>query len=197
MGWYVSERTVEVPWILERARGPMLLDVGKDSTGWYTRDLESKGFVVESVDPHNKGAYYKTRFERLDVGEKQYNTVLFLSSLEHFDFSHQNLAMASMDIYCICKARAMLAPSGVIIVTVPFGKLSMPGDFVQWDAERVGRVIQYSGVRVLEQRVMLRNDDDEWEDDDEWSEVSMHDCGDVLYRDDGLGANAVYMGVWW
>ena len=189
---YVSERAVEIPFVLEHTRGPAVLDVGKDRTGHYTEVMENRGFVVESVDPYDTVATFSAHFEYLEClgPTRWYNTVLFLSSLEHFDLSGENLALARNDIYCICKARTMLAPGGVIIVTVPFGKLSVPGDFIQWDAKRVERVVQYCGVCVLEQRVMLRGAGDEW------LVGSMYQCADVLYGDDGRGANAVYMGVW-
>lgn len=191
--FYVSERVVEVPFVLENARPPTVLDIGRDRTGEYTRALEDNGLFVESVDPNDRKATYRIEFEHLNIPGnpgKRYDTVLFLSSLEHFNYSLQNLSLADNDIYCISKARTLLAPGGIIIITVPFGKEYIPGDFIQWSKQRVDRVVRYCGIHVLKGMVMR------CDDNDDWSIVREDECADVQYRTDGRGANAVYMGVW-
>lgn len=186
-----SERIVEVPFALQYAKGPLVLDVGKDRSGDYTRKLEDRGITVRSVDKYDTSATWNTDFQELGIDLK-FNTILFLSSLEHFDHSLYNLATCKTDVFSICKARSMLwDENSVIIITVPLGREYIAGDFIQWSIGRVERIVDMCDIKVLRKEVHCR---DAYVD--RWKAAGHIDVKDLDYRTDGAGANAVYMGVW-
>lgn len=187
---YGNERDVEVPFALRWCKGHVL-DVGKDKVG-YTEELLKKGCTVKSCDPDpNSHADYPCKYDDL-VTNEIFDRVLFLSSLEHFDNSETNLKRANRDIYYIRKARGLLNPvNGIIVITVPFGKEYIAGDFIQWGRDRVRQVQAFSGVYVVVEEVHVYRDN-AWELFENWS-LGLLD--NLEYRTK-IGASAVYLGVW-
>jgi hypothetical protein len=184
----VSERDVEVPFVLEYAKGPNLLDVGADATG-YTRQLQDKGVTVYSCDPQGEPSF-QCKFQDLETRIK-FDTILFLSSMEHFDISEENLKRVQTEVYCICKCRELLAPDGIVIITVPFGKQEIypaPRDFIQWSLPRILKIQSYANALPLREEFQIKVDNS-------WHKISTaEEAKDFKYGD--TEANAVYMGVW-
>ena len=186
---YGNERDIEIPFVLEHVRGPLVLDVGKDKVG-YTQALEDMGYTVEACDPDpNSGATYSERFEECWPTQR-YDTVLFLSSLEHFVPTVQNMLSLESEIYCVCKARLLLKEHGVLIITVPFGEEKLHGDFIQWSPTRLWMIKQAVKANlIVEQYAKWRGAN--------WVACEPVECEGVAYHANRAGgAGAVYMGVW-
>ena len=188
-----NERVVEVPYLLNHVVGAYLLDIGADRGDYYTSALKERGVRVVTCDPW-AGAHadYPVRFEDLKTDEK-FDTILLLSSLEHFDNSDDNLHYAETDVSVIRKCREMLTPNGRIIITVPFGKEYIHDDFIQWDNNRLAYVKWMCEI-VPDHELVARWDSGEWTPvlPNEWRLLR-----DLEYRANGaLNAAAVYCGVW-
>jgi hypothetical protein len=184
---YGNERDIEIPFLLKNVKGPMILDVGKDKVG-YTPMLEARGYTVESVDPDpSMKATYPGLFQDI-WPPKTYDTVLLLSSLEHFDFSVYNLQSMQTDLYNLAKARLLLSKQGVIILTVPLGAEKIYGDFIQWSPDRVRMVRRAIRAKVITQKYAR------W-DGQEYVFCEPQDCEGIEYRA-SIGAGAVYMAAW-
>jgi len=166
-----------------------VLDVGKDKVG-YTRTLEEMGYTVDACDPDpNSRATYPERFEDC-ITTKVYDTVLFISSLEHFSPTVRNMSSLESEICCIAKARLLLKEWGVIIITVPFGEERLYGDFIQWSMTRLRMIKRAVAANTITQMFY------KW-DGEKWLVCGPEDCEGVEYQSNGAGgAAAVYMGVW-
>lgn len=193
-----NERQVEVPFLLSHVKECKVLDVGKDRDDLYIPTLCSRGIQVVTCDPWESArADYQMTFQDMPI-DSLYDTVVFLSSLEHFDPSEENLLDMQTDILCIDKARRILNPDGRIIVTLPFGKSRIyydggGPDFIQCDEPRLRYVQKCSGVSV-QHEIVFRYSDGEWTPviPGEWKLL-----GDLEYRANGArNAAAVYCGAW-
>jgi len=193
-----NERRVEIPYLLNHVRGKTLLDVGKDRDDYYTSALKDMGIVVTSCDPWD-GAHadYTLRFEDLRVSTR-FDTILFLSSLEHFAPNDGNLSLMHDDIAALNKCRDLLNPDGRIILTVPYGKERIyydkgKPDFIQWSDSRVWFLKHMTGL-TAEHEMVMRWKDGEWIPviPDEWRGL-----WELEYRSNGaMNASAVYMATW-
>lgn len=200
----MSEREVEVPFTLKHAKGPDILDVGVNENGLndYSEELTNK-WKVETVDP-NKRATYGMKFELLDI-DKKYDTIIFVSSLEHFNPTEENRESCATEILCIRKALEMLKEDGRIILTVPMGKSGVfdedgysrdvkantwvPNGFIIYPRAKINKIMLESGAWPYIEEVHR------FFVDGGWKEVINAD--DAQYMGGGASnAEAVYMGVW-
>jgi len=192
----MSERDVELPFMLKHVKGPRVLDVGVDRCG-YTDNLCNMGFMVHGVDPAPPGeCKYMMIFAHVPETEK-YDSILLVSSIEHFCATTENLDTCGYDIETISKAIRMLNANGRIIITVPFGESylhnyeaspSPSRDFIHYSLEKLRYIMEKCGVvPVIEEisRVFEKK----------WSTVES--APDARYGGHGAdNAEAVYMGVW-
>jgi hypothetical protein len=193
-----NERDIEVPFLLDCIRGTRVLDVGTDRDDYYTSVLRSRGMEVVTCDPWD-GAHadYPVHFLDLpDIGK--FDTVLLVSSLEHFSPHEDNLIGCLDDIDVINKALGMLSPEGVILITLPFGKERIyddggKPDFIQWNEDRVRYVQDTCEIAVIREEVYYYVAEG-------WAmleRASWGICDDLEYRAHGArNAAAVYCGVW-
>lgn len=181
-----NERVIEVPFVIDHCCGKVL-DVGQDKVG-YTEALRQKGCEVKSCDMVGTPDYL-CRFEDLITDEK-FDVVLFLSSLEHFCPDDVNLYLREYDAYQICRCGYFLNTNGIIVITVPYGREYIAGDFIQWSFDRVRKVQELSNTRVLYEEIYL------WQDE-KWHYTPMMSLDAINYHDNGaMGAAAVYLGIW-
>lgn len=193
-----NERDIEVPFLLDHVRNGRVLDVGADRGDYYTSSLKSRGIEVVTCDPWEAArADYPVHFlDMPDVGK--FDTIIALSSLEHFAPYEDNLIGCLDDVDVVNKMLGMLAGGGVIIVTVPFGKEKIyydgeRPDFIQWNRERVQYVREVCEVAALQEEVhyyvasgWVKLLPDNWDL-----------CDTLEYRSNGArNAAAVYCGVW-
>lgn len=131
-----SERSVEIPWAIANARGPVL-DVGCVESAYVT-DLPRPrdGIDVrEDMVPGLRQQYVGDI--RNFVFPKLYRTVLAISSLEHVGLGHHRYGTTTDDAVngdrmglegCVRAARK----GGQVLVSVPFGATGFYGWFRQY-----------------------------------------------------------------
>ena len=186
----MSERNAEIPYVLRTARGN-ILDVGADhgiqAGGGYAKTLIERGCTLRTVDPV-WDADFRVKWEDFQT-EERYDTILFVSSMEHFDCSEENLWRACAEVYAVAHAREMLREGGYLVITVPFGRCYRHLDFIQWDDARLKRILGMTQFKAYDEKFYKYNGTD-------YVAVAREECAGVEYRADGHGAGAVYCGVW-
>lgn len=182
----MSERAVEVPFVVKWAKGPDILDVGKDQGHSYSIEFENMGFNVEAcdVDPVVSPTYLG-KFQEVDIPRK-YDTIVFLSSLEHFN---GDIDSPSIEVVAIRKALGMLKPGGRVLVTLPYGVRHTGDGFINFDEKRVRAVIDASGAAVEHEEIWR------WSNSRGWGRVDNAPDARYGYRG-AMGAEACYLGVW-
>lgn len=192
----MSERDVEIPFMLKHVKGPRVLDVGVDRSG-YTSTLCDMGHTVDGVDPAPPGeCKFKMVFAHVPETEK-YDSVLLISSMEHFYPTPENTETCKDDIETISKAIRMLNPDGRIIITVPCGESylhvwgsspNVGADFIHYSLEKLRYIMEKCGVAPVIQEISRVFEK-------KWSTIES--APDARYGGHGAdNAEAVYMGVW-
>jgi SAM-dependent methyltransferase len=190
----MSERLVEVPYLYNNVKkNSRVLDVGVDRVG-YTDYLIGMGCQVFGCDPLVRDCAFPIKFQDIAEDVEKFDVIVFLSTIEHFNPSQENWLTHQTEVDAILKARRLLKPDGVIIVTVPFGKGGiLNDDAVQWDLQTLCYIQAKSDSIIVDECVYkcgLVNNNDVWKLC-KFSEV-MHN---EFYHERGH-ASAVYLGVW-
>ena len=149
-----SERTVEVTFLLEslssyNKEGMIWLDVGG-----IPSDSEQMKPIYDFIKEENidyrvsdfRGGQYPGDFVNYDFGSEKFDSIVFLSSLEHFpqctegpDLTYKD----GEDRRGFLKALSILKEKGLIFLTVPFGKH-------QWGHSDGGHHQNYNWNGILE-----------------------------------------------
>jgi SAM-dependent methyltransferase len=189
----MSERNVEIPYLYNNIKNnSKILDVGVDRVG-YTDYLLGMGCQVFGCDPCRTDCAYPIKFQDMTEDEK-FDVVILLSTLEHFDISNKNVFDAQTEIDAINKARRILNPDGIIIITVPYGIGKVYGDFIQWDYNRLELVKNRANVKTIDECIfkceLINGYVEDWKLSDR---VKTKDCE---YFTERGHASAVYMAIW-
>ncbi len=131
----VNERVVEHPFVfgaLANLRpGARILDVG-GSESTVSLSLASLGHEVTVVDPRpqrltHPGLHHAAcRLDELPAGAP-YDAAVALSAIEHFGLEHYGVKPDGerMDLAATTRLRDLVAPGGLLVLTVPFGEPSV------------------------------------------------------------------------
>ena len=163
-GAFESERCVEIPWTLCRYRGERrVLDVGyAHAERRYTDALGALGIPIlvgidltASLRSGVSSLVADVRWPALK--ECSFDQVLAISVIEHigrdntrYIGSVSDPTDTSGDMAAIRALAGLLRPGGRLLVTVPFGITEDHGWFVQYDGDRLDRLISMSGLVVVE-----------------------------------------------
>ncbi len=159
-----TERCVEMPWVLSRYDGERtVLDVGSAHAlaQYYSAlaaleipvlvglDLvarEAPGMLVIGAD---------ARFPA--VRPQSVELILAISVLAHvgrdttrYGIGEREYRDVAGDCTAVRALAGLLIPGGRLLVTVPFGRAEDHGAFVQYDRDRLERLISASGLEVAE-----------------------------------------------
>jgi len=157
-----SERCVEIPWVLSRYQGERrVLDIGTSfAERRYLEALRSLHvpslFALDLVPAKSLRAIVgDARTPPLRDGI--FDAIFAISVIEHIGRDNavylqgrHGPADAEGDFTSIRALGALLAPGGRLLVTVPFGEREDHGWFVQYDIDRLDRLIAASGLQVEE-----------------------------------------------
>jgi SAM-dependent methyltransferase len=159
----MTERVVEIPWVLSRYRGEArVLDIGPA----YALPLYIQGLRRLRI-PELHGVDLSTRqipgmaVTRADVRKMPFangwfDLIFCVSTLEHIgrDNAHyQVVASADVeegDVAALTEMRRVLAPAGRILITVPFGRLDVQDWQKQYDQPAWAALIRRAGLRAVE-----------------------------------------------
>lgn len=192
-----TERVVEIPWVISRYRGERrVLDVGPAfAHPLYTQRLSTLGISeLHGVDLSVR-RISGMRLTRADVRAMPYpdhyfDLVLCISAIEHVGldnsrYGFQDEPGAAGDIAALRELGRVLAPSGRILITVPFGRREEHSWFRQYDLSAWRTLVHGGGMMVIETA---------WYAHDErgWQRTSISALAGRAYGDAGLpGASAV------
>ena len=163
-GAFESERCVEIPWTLSRYRGERrVLDVGyAHAERRYTDALSALGIpILVGIDltaSLRSGVWPLVADVRWPALKAcSFDQVLAISVIEHIGRDNTRYIGSVSDptdtrgdMAAIRALAGVLRPGGRLLVTVPFGAPEDHGWFVQYDADRLDRLISMSGLIVVE-----------------------------------------------
>jgi hypothetical protein len=133
----VNERIVEQPFVFGALAGlppgSRILDVG-GSESTVGLSLAALGHDVTVVDPrahplrHPRLRHEAVRLDELPGGAP-FDAAVVLSAVEHFGLDHYGTGAtdARLDLAALARLRELVAPGGLLVLTVPFGAASVDG----------------------------------------------------------------------
>ena len=137
----VNERIVEQPFVFgaiarafdEPAR---ILDVG-GSESTVGLSLATLGHEVTIVDPrphplpHRNLVHAACRLDELPGPDRPFDAAVVLSAVEHFGLEHYGVGGGDerLDLAAMARLRELVAPGGLLVLTVPFAAEASVDDF--------------------------------------------------------------------
>lgn len=171
----MTERVVEVPWVLSRYRGEeTVLDVGPAyAVTWYTRQLarlrirELHGIDLRPV---------RIKGMRVSVGDVRnlpyedgyFELVTCISTLEHVGLENRDQYGASGalsgggDVQGLREFGRVLKKGGRVLITVPFGRLQHFDWMTQYDLRTWNQLLTNAGFTATELALYEYSPDDGW-----------------------------------
>lgn len=136
----VNERIVEQPFVFAALAGlppgSRILDVG-GSESTVGLSLATLGQEVTVVDPrpypvaHPNLTHASCRLDELETPAAPFDAAVVLSAVEHFGLDHYATGWADprADLAALARLRELVAPGGLLVLTVPFGAQAGIDDF--------------------------------------------------------------------
>jgi hypothetical protein len=156
IGVGLSERVVEIPWVLRRLRttqGTRVLDIGTAfSVLAYKRLLVRQPHVVEVADLAE--AYipplrtHVADVRNLPFADGSFDTALCISTLEHVGMDNTDYGVASGGAGELDALRELGRVAGRVLVTVPAGSDENMGWQRQYSPSTFRRVVEEAGLKV-------------------------------------------------
>jgi SAM-dependent methyltransferase len=160
-----SERAVEIPWALSRYRGERrVLDVGyANAEPRYLSALEELRVpLLAGIDlararvPGIRGVVADVRRPPFQPGS--FELIIAISVIEHIGRDNKIYLGSDQrdqhettgDFSAVSALGTLLTPGGRLLVTVPFGVAEDHGWFIQYDARRLERLADASGLSMAE-----------------------------------------------
>ena len=194
-----DERVVEYPWVMQRlGAGALLLDAGSTLNHGAMHPLVlSRYATVLHLNPYSDDGYRSddahVRYVRADVRAPGLrgglSLITCISVLEHVGKDNSRYGATSGDGAATRGAparalRALLAPGGRLLLTVPYGRAEDHGWFAQLDARALDEAIAEFGPAGVVVSYFHHRDG--------WREASAGECADARYGATGnRGASAV------
>ncbi len=171
----VNERIVEQPFVFGAlaalAAPARILDVG-GSESTVGLSLATLGHRVTVVDPrayplaHPNLAHAACRLDELPdpAPALRFDAAVVLSAVEHFGLEHYGLDWADerADLVALARLRELVAPGGLLVLTVPFGAAASVDDF-QRVYDEAGLAALLAGWQVRSSARVGRTDRLTWE----------------------------------
>ncbi len=148
----VNERIVEHPFVFGALAGlppgARILDVG-GSESTVGLSLATLGHRVTVVDPrvhplsHPNLTHARCRLDELPPPAQRFDAAVALSAVEHFGLEHYGLDAVDerLDLAALARLGELVAPAGLLVLTVPFGAHASVDGFQ--------RVYDEAGLREL------------------------------------------------
>jgi hypothetical protein len=168
----VSERIVEQPFVFGALAGlpagARILDVG-GSESTVGLSLAALGHEVTVVDPrahpltHPGLRHAACRLDELAAPEQPFDAAVALSAVEHFGLEHYGVGGTDerLDMAALARLRELVAPGGLLVLTVPCGAASVDGFQRVYDEAGLAELL--AGWRVETSLRAGRTDRETWE----------------------------------
>jgi len=166
----MSERVVEVPWVLSRCQSQhRVLDIGSAyGHPVYLYYLKRRGVTcIHGVDLSTRrvDGLTMTRADvrRLPYRDKSFDLIICVSTIEHIGRDNTRYhALGEFepdgDVSALEEMRRVIADTGRILITVPFGRLEYHDWFKQYDLDAWTTLVSQAGLMVREQAVYAYSD---------------------------------------
>ncbi|GEM_PF-3206651 len=162
-GRAASERCIEVPWALMHYRGEeRVLDVGfanaelahVEALGALGAPLLAGLDLVAASQPGIAGVQADVRMPPFSPAS--FDLIFAISVIEHIGRDNSvyvwgrggEADAADGDLEAVRQLAALLRPGGRLVITVPFGHGENHGWLVQYDTERLERLVRASGLSL-------------------------------------------------
>jgi O-antigen chain-terminating methyltransferase len=161
----LSERVVEIPWVLSRYRGEEdVLDIGTSNApdvylSSLTRlnipnlvGLDLSGVSVAKVE------VVRGDMTQMPFGHRAFGLILCISTLEHCGKDNTQYGVSSGTatgdaVTALAEMARTLKPGGRLILTLPYGRYEDLGSFIQYDQASWERLIATSTLTVVEREI--------------------------------------------
>ncbi|MEA2154741.1 MAG: hypothetical protein QOE11_881 [Solirubrobacteraceae bacterium] len=156
----VNERIVEHPFVFGAIAGlaapARILDVG-GSESTVGLSLATLGHDVTIVDPrahplaHPNLRHAACRLDELPAEGEPFDAAVVLSAVEHFGLEHYGLDATDerLDLAAMARLRELVAPGGLLVLTVPFAAQASVDDFQRvYDEQGVAQLLRGWTVRT-------------------------------------------------
>jgi hypothetical protein len=163
-----DERVVEIPWLYKSldSCSRRLWDVGSVLNHDYLllqKKIRNKQVIISNLNPEAKNfnkyniSYLYENAVKTSLREKTFSEIICISTLEHvgfdnsrYDGSSQRKNRPEYYLKLINVFHKMLAPSGKVFITVPFGQRADHGWYQTFDEIMITRVLQaFEPVRSI------------------------------------------------
>jgi hypothetical protein len=158
----VNERIVEQPFVFAALAGlavpARILDVG-GSESTVGLSLATLGHDVTIVDPrsyplaHPNLGHAACRLDELPVPAQRFDAAVVLSAVEHFGLEHYGLRWSDprADLAALARLRELVAPGGLLVLTVPFADAASVDDFQRvYDEDGLAELLAGWEVRATQ-----------------------------------------------
>ncbi|HWH12706.1 MAG TPA: DUF268 domain-containing protein [Solirubrobacteraceae bacterium] len=178
----VNERIVEVPFALSAIGrlqpGARVLDFGSSESS-LALSLASLGFEVTALDlrpypfEHPQLDVVVSAIETWASEPGRFDAVLCVSTLEHVglgwygDPRHE----AEGDRQALARLSDLLAPGGLLVLTLPYGARSVDSLQRRYDREQLDNLIE--GWEIVERSIVEQVDDRTWRTVDDSADVAV------------------------
>jgi len=194
---YNSERSVEIPFICSAIinhckKDGVILDVGGVPTSEAMNNpikdvIESGGYDYRVAD--FRGGDYQGEFINYDFKDEKFDTIMFLSSLEHFPMCTEDTRpdcqyKEGEDRRGYEKALSILKDKGKIILTVPFGKPVWQDYHQNYNWDKLLELTK--GSKIIHKQTFTLNDS-------YWDQTQPEDMEDIIYDDRAHGVGCFIM----
>ena len=199
---YDSERSVEIPFICSAIiahckKDGVILDVGGVPTNDEFNDPIKSTIEFGCYDyrvADFRGGEYQGEFIEYDFKDEKFDTVMFLSSLEHFPMCTEDTLSPNWhykegeDIRGYQKALSILKDKGKIILTVPFGKPVWQDYHQNYNWEKLLELTK--GSTIIEKQTFTLKDTSK---PFHWEQTEPEDMEDIIYDDRAHGVGCFVM----
>ncbi|MFI5250785.1 MAG: hypothetical protein ACHQQQ_00010 [Bacteroidota bacterium] len=195
-----TERAIEIPWGLSCLRSDeVVLDVGyayaepryiNEITNLPLKDLYGYDIVVnEGISPKIKK--YQGDLRKIECfSDSFFDSILCISTIEHVGFNNdvyfkedKFIKSYDDDLIAIVELTKILKSHGKLIITVPFGKRVDYEWFIQYDSNRLHRLINRSSCYVHQLDFFIYENHG-------WSLCKEIDLADIEYKSNEAPAAA-------
>ena len=190
-----SERYIEIPWALSKySNEQTVLDIGyANAEERYIKSLLSLKIPdlhgldiserkIEGLISH-VGDIRKTNFEN-----NYFDLIFCISTIEHIGRDNSvykaNFTedLDKGDLNALKEIFRITKIDGKIVITVPFGKFFNYGWFIQYDENRLNKLLNSCPFKILEKEFFIYENG--------WHKCDKNDLKDILYRDNNAPAAA-------
>lgn len=190
-----TERCIEIPWAFSCYRcEKRVLDIGyANAEDRYLNGLLSLGisqlYGLDRITKDIKGIIpVAGDIRKTDFPDEFFDFVFCISTIEHVGrdntiYLHAKDQIDDLgDFKAIGEISRLTRKGGRIVLTLPYGKFCDYGWFIQYDKNRLERLIKASRCKILQQDFFIYKEG--------WHTCNQNALMDIMYKDNGASAAA-------